>query len=202
MEVNRVSVLRKEVVTNIPMFDDDETGNPQTNWVKLYDLNCVDYCPGVTAKVYNLEHDPNYSNQDNTYYIEFHFTSDYQDVKPPYDIREGDYVGCKQQGQVQLFRIVKTVVTPVFVNCCDYQLICNVTTPREAERVLSCGVLDILEEGDYEYKETIFNVGPEDDDDETTEGNGNQDGGDEDANGGEDGNGGPDGADSGLGEYL
>lgn len=161
MEVNRVSILRKEVVTNIPMFDDDETGNPQTNWVKLYDLDCVDYCPGVTAKVYNLEHDPNYSNNDTTFYIEFHFVSDFQTVKPPYDILEGDYVGCKQQGVVQLYRIVKTISTPIFNNCCDYQLICNVTTPREAERLMSCGVLEALKEEDYENRQTTFDYGTE-----------------------------------------
>lgn len=156
METNRISILRKEVVTNIPMFSDDKSGNPQNNWVKLYDLDCVDYCPGMTAKVYNLEHDPNYSNQNTTFYIEFHFVSDFQTITPPYDIKEGDYVGYKQQDQVNFLRIVRTIVSPVLGNCCDYQLICNVTTPRETERIMSCGALHTLEEEDYGQKETVI----------------------------------------------
>lgn len=149
-QTNRISILRKRVVNNIPMFDDDETGNPQNEWVKLYDLECIDIVPGMTAKVYNLEHDPNYQNNDTTYYTEFHFSGPYQKITPPYDILEGDYVGCRQNGQVNLYRIVKTITTQILVNCCDYQLICNVTTPREQERLMGCGPLDVLTEEDYQ----------------------------------------------------
>lgn len=148
-DINRVTILRKRVVTNIPMFDDPETGNPQNEWVKLYDLDCVDIAPGMTARVYNLEHDENYSNQDTNYYVEFHFTSGFQHIKPPYDIHEGDYVGCRQAGQVCYYRIVRTITTQIFANCCDYQLICNVTNPREAERLMGCGPLKALKRSDY-----------------------------------------------------
>lgn len=154
--VNRITVLRKRVVANIPMFDDEDTGNPQNEWIKLYDFDCVDICPGMTAKVYNLEHDPNYDNQDTTYYTEFHFSGPFQTIEPPYDILEGDYVGCRQNGQVFFYRIVKTITTQVFVGCCDYQLICNTTTPREQERLMGCGVLSVLEKEDYENEQNSF----------------------------------------------
>lgn len=155
-KTNRISILRKHVVNNIPMFNDDETGNPQNEWVKLYDLDCVDIVPGMTAKVYNLEHDPNYQNNDTAYYTEFHFMGAFQTVLPPYDILEGDYVGCRQNGQVNLYRIVKTITTQIFTNCCDYQLICNVTTPREQERLMGCGPLEILQEEDYQNESNTF----------------------------------------------
>lgn len=159
-QINRISILRKRVVANIPMFDDEETGNPQNDWFKLYDLECVDIVPGMTAKVYNLEHDPNYSNQDTTYYTEFHFSGVFQTVQPPYDILEGDYVGCRQNGQINLYRIVKTITTQIFPTCCDYQLICNVTTPREQERLMGCGPLDILQEEDYQNEQNAFTYRP------------------------------------------
>lgn len=149
-KTNCITILRKRVVNNIPMFNDDETGNPQNEWQKLYDLCCIDIVPGMTAKVYNLEHDPNYQNNDTTYYTEFHFSSPFQTITPPYDILEGDYVGCRQNGQVKLYRIVKTITTQIFVGCCDYQLICNVTTPREQEQLMGCGLLEVLQEEDYQ----------------------------------------------------
>lgn len=153
--INRITILRKRVTANIPMFDDEDTGNPQNEWIKLYDIDCVDICPGMTAKVYNLEHDPNYDNQNTTYYTEFHFSGAFQSIAPPYDILEGDYVGCRQNGQVNFYRIVKTITTQVFTNCCDYQLICNVTTPREQERLMGCGPLTVLEEEDYENETNV-----------------------------------------------
>lgn len=154
--VNKISVLRKRVVANIPMFSDQSTGSPQNEWVKLYDFECVDIVPGMTAKVYNLEHDPNYDNQDTTYYTEFHFSGPFQHITPPYDVLEGDYVGCKQNGQVNFYRIVKTITTQIFPDCCDYQLICNVTTPREQERLMGCGPLSILEKEDYENESNSY----------------------------------------------
>lgn len=146
---NTVTVVRKKVVTNVPMFDDDETGNPQNEWVKICDLLCVDVAPTSTAKIYDLEHDENYSNQDDTYYVEFHFDSAFQEHKPPYDIHSGDYVGCYQNGQRQYYRIVKTIQSQLLPTCCVYQLICNVTTPREQEQILGCGLFTKLNEEDY-----------------------------------------------------
>lgn len=188
-KTNRISILRKRVVNNIPMFNDDETGNPQNEWVKLYDLDCIDIVPGMTAKVYNLEHDPNYQNNDTTYYTEFHFSGPFQKITPPYDILEGDYVGCRQNGQVNLYRIVKTITTQIFTNCCDYQLICNVTTPREQERLMGCGPLEVLKEEDYQNETNTYTYGPDrtvpstedsEEDNDADASDGNTDGGSED----------------------
>ena len=150
IEANSVTILRKRVVNNIPMFDDDETGKPQNEWIKLYDLYCVDVAPGMTARVYNLEHDENYSNQNNSFYVEFHFDSVYQSVKPPYDINEGDYVCCYQNGKKNQYRIVRVIPVSLIGDCCVYQLICNVNSPREQEQLLGCGKFSKLVEGDYD----------------------------------------------------
>lgn len=150
-KVNEISVLRKRVVTNIPGFDDDETGRPQNEWFKLYDFTCVDTAPGSTARVYNLEHAPNYDNNATQYYIEFHFESTRQSSLPPYDMNEGDYVAYYQGGEHHFLRIVKVIITQLFVDgCCVVQLICNITNPREVERLQSCGVLSIIPDEELE----------------------------------------------------
>lgn len=150
-KVNEISVLRKRVVTNIPGFDDDETGKPQNEWFRLYDFTCVDTAPGMTARVYNLEHAENYDNNDTQYYVEFHFETVRQAVNAPYDINEGDYVAYYQGGERHFLRIVKPIPVQLFVGgCCVFQLICNVTNPREIERLQSCGVLSIIPDEELE----------------------------------------------------
>lgn len=145
---NEITILRKRTVGNIPMFFDDESGNPQNEWVKLADYTCVEYCPAQTAKVYELEHDPNNQNQDNTYYYEFSFESNRQFQEPPYDIRSGDYIAFWQGTTKFLYRIVKSDITPLFHNCCIVQLVANVTQPKEVNYLLECGVLRHLEDED------------------------------------------------------
>lgn len=154
-KVNEISVLRKRVVTNIPGFDDDETGKPQNTWFKLYDFTCVDTAPGLTARVYNLEHAENYDNNDTQYYIEFHFESTRQSVAPPYDLNEGDYVAFYQGGEHHFLRIVKIITVQLFANggCCVFQLICNITNPRAVERLQGCGVLSIIPDDELEESE-------------------------------------------------
>ena len=131
-KVNEISVLRKRVVTNIPGFDDDETGKPQNTWFKLYDFTCVDTAPGLTARVYNLEHAENYDNNDTQYYIEFH-----------------------QGGEHHFLRIVKIITVQLFATggCCVFQLICNVTNPRAVERLQACGILSIIPDDELEESE-------------------------------------------------
>lgn len=136
------------MVGNIPGFYDDETGNPQNTWVRIADFECVEVAPGVTAKVYDLEHNERNRNQDDTAYVEFNFESIRQELQPPYDIQSGDYVGYWQGTTKYFLRIVKSSITQVFQNCCVVQLVCNVTQPKEAEYLLECGRLRKLEDED------------------------------------------------------
>lgn len=145
---NTISILRKRVVNNIPGFSDDETGNPQDEWFKLYDINCVDFAPANTARVYDLEHAPNYDNNDTLSYMDFYFDSSRQFIKPPYDIQVGDYVAYYQQGEIHYCRIVKIMNTQIFVNCCVYEMTCVITNPREMETLLGCGILSLVPEED------------------------------------------------------
>lgn len=141
---NRVTILRKVVNNNIPMFS-DESIPAQNKWFRVMDLRCVDVDPGQTARMYELENAPNNRSQDTTSYYNFSFDSAHQQVAPPYDIKEGDYVAYKQvSGEIHYWRIVRREVAQMFHNCCVYILTCNVTNPREVERALECGVLTTL----------------------------------------------------------
>ena len=144
---NEITVIRKRTVGNIPMFYDD-TVQDQNEWFRLGDYTCVEYCPAQTAKVYELEHDPNNQNQDNTYYYEFSFESTRQEQLPPYDINSGDYIGFWQGGSKYFYRIVKADITPLFHNCCIVQIVVNITQPKEVNYLLECGVLRRLEDED------------------------------------------------------
>lgn len=148
---NTISIFRKKVMNNIPGFS-DPTAQTQNQWFKLADYQCVEMAPGQTARVYDLEHADNYSNQDNTYYIEFSFESVRQNIKPPYDILEGDYIAFTQGENLYFYRIVKTSVTSLFptIGCCVVQLTVNITQPREAQYLLECGVTTALEETELE----------------------------------------------------
>lgn len=141
---NSISILRKKVVNNIPGFDDDETGNPQNDWVKLYDFTCIDFSPANTARVYELEHDPEYQGNASVYYVDFYFESVRQLIKPPYDIQDGDYIAYKQQGELHYCRIVKTMITQIFPDCCTCEFTCTVTSPREKEKLMTCGLLEAI----------------------------------------------------------
>lgn len=145
---NEITIVRKHVVTNVPGFLDDESGNPQNTWIKVADYYCVETAPAETAKVYELEHDENYSNQDNTYNIEFNFESARQKEMPPYDIQTGDYVCFWQGDQKFAYRIIKATITQIFHNCCVVQLVCNATQPKEVNYLLACGRMRHLEEED------------------------------------------------------
>ena len=141
---NTISILRKRVVNNIPGFDDDETGNPQNDWIKLYDIKCVDFAPANTARVYDFEHAPNYKNNNTTYYTDFYFESTRQPISPPYDIQVGDYVAYYQQGNKYYHRIVRVMDTQIFVACCIHELTCAITNPREVKTLNSCGILSSI----------------------------------------------------------
>lgn len=145
---NEITVVRKRVVGNIPGFYDNETGNPQGEWVKIADYYCVEVAPAETAKVYELQHDERYSNQDNTYNLEFNFESIRQLELPPYDIQTGDYVGFWQGTTKFFYRIVKATITPIFHDCCVVQLVCNATQPKEVNYMLECGRLRKLSDED------------------------------------------------------
>ena len=149
---NQISIIRKQVYNNIPMFDDEKI-EAQNKWVKLYDLRCIDGDPGVTARIYALENDPNYKNQNTTSYYNFSFGSAHQMVKPPYDIKEGDYVAFKQQtgDEISLWKIVKRETVQLFHNCCVYIITCNATTPRELERLMECGVYTNISDEEVEF---------------------------------------------------
>lgn len=144
---NSISIFRKRVNNNIPGFSDVEAQS-QNQWFKIADFECVDMAPGQTARIYNMEHADNYSNQDNTYYIEFSFESVRQEVAPPYDILEGDYVAFTQGEKRYLYRIVKTSITNIFpkTGCCVVQITVNITQPREAQYIMSCGETEALKE--------------------------------------------------------
>lgn len=147
-KTNEITLLRKQTVGNIPGFSDDETGNPQNTWLRLADYVCVEVCPAQTAKVYELEHNIENSNQDTTYNIEFNFESVRQEITPPYDIKPGDYVAFWQGTTKFMYRVVKADITQIFHNCCVVQIVCNVTQPKEAEYLLECGVLQRLRDED------------------------------------------------------
>lgn len=140
---NTITIIRKETVANVPGFSDDEN-TPQNKWVRLADYECVETCPGQTARIYDLEHAENYSNQDNTYYIEFSFESVRQKIAPPYDIHEGDYIGFRQGTSIFYYRIVRVYSASLFANCCVVQLIINVTNPRESQYLIECGEMQAL----------------------------------------------------------
>lgn len=145
--MNNISVFRKVVSNNIPMFDDDETGNPQDKWVKLYDFNCVDVAMNWDRNG-SLEHDPKYSNQQTTRFVDYYFSNAGQAIEPPYDVHEGDYVVYKQNGAIYTQRIVSTSSNQILPQCMSYQLTCDTTSPREAERVLGLGFLMTVEESE------------------------------------------------------
>lgn len=147
-ESNEITVLRKRPVANIPGFYDDETGNPQNEWVHLADYVCVETAPAQTAKIYELEHNERNRQQVDTYNVEFNFESVRQEVQPPYDIKAGDYVGFWQGGTKFFYRIVRVHITQIFHNCCVVQIVCDITHPKEAEYLLECGVLRRLSEDD------------------------------------------------------
>lgn len=144
---NEITVIRKKTVGNIPMFNDD-TAQDQNVWFKLADYTCVEFCPAQTAKIYELEHDPNNQNQSNTYNYEFSFESTRQEVKPPYDINSGDYLAFWQGETKYFYRIVKADITPVFHNCCIVQIMVNITQPKEVNYLMECGVLRKLSDED------------------------------------------------------
>lgn len=144
---NHISIFRKRVITNVPGFDDPNS--PQQNtWVKLADYKCVEFYPGQTARLYALEHAENYQNQDDMEYLEFNFESVRQDLKPPYNILTGDYVGLKQGTSIFWYRIVKVSATQLFSGCCVIQIMVNLTQPREAQYLLECGETQALSEED------------------------------------------------------
>lgn len=150
---NKITILRKVVVNNIPMFADEES-TPQNKWFRVVDLQCVDADPGQTARMYELENAPNNKTQDTSTYYNFSFDSAHQVVNPPYDINEGDYVAFKMSsGDIFFWRIVRREMAQIFHNCCVYILTCNITNPREVERMLECGELQVLTD------EEIENVG-------------------------------------------
>lgn len=142
---------------NIPGFD-DPSAPAQNEWIKLADYTCVEILPGQTAKTYNEEHAENYMNQDNTYKIEMYFESWRQFTKPPFDIKEGDYVAFHQGTSLFFYRIVRTMIVQMFSKCCVVQLMLDVTQPREAQYLLECGILRPIKE-----KEIIGGVVQEDD---------------------------------------
>lgn len=144
---NEITIIRKRTVGNIPMFMDD-TVQDQNEWYRVGDYVCVEYCPAQTAKVYELEHDQNNQNQDNTYYYEFSFESTRQEQLPPYDINSGDYIGFWQGTTKYFYRIVKADITPMFHNCCIVQIVVNITQPKEVNYLLECGVLRRLSDED------------------------------------------------------
>ena len=79
---NCITIMRKIVNNNIPMFADEESTS-QNKWFRVLDLRCVDADPGVTARVYEMENAPNYQNQDTVTYYNFSFDSAHQAIRPP-----------------------------------------------------------------------------------------------------------------------
>lgn len=144
---NQVSIIRKRPKNNIPGFS-DPTAKEQNEWFKIADFSCVEFLPGETAKVYDEEHDENYTNQSDVNSIELYFESWRQKIKPPYDIKRGDYVAFHQDENIYFYRIVKTSITSMFVGCCVVELGLNVTNPREAQYLLECGLMAPLKDED------------------------------------------------------
>lgn len=142
---NQISIFRKKVIANIPGFSNPQA-ETQNEWFKLADYTCVEYYPGQTARVYDLEHAENYSNQDDMSYYEFSFESVRQELQPPYDINTGDYIGFKQGSSIYFYRIVKATSTSLFPGCCVVQIMVNVTQPREAQYLMECGETQVLSE--------------------------------------------------------
>lgn len=149
--VNQITVARKRVVNNAIGFDEND--GPQDEWIKLYDFTCVDVCPGNTAKIYQYELASNDQNNEDTYYVDFSFESIKQKIKPPYDIKTGDYICVKQDGERKLFRIVLRTTTQMFAGCCVIQLSCNNTHPRETESLQGCGVMETVTEAELNNEE-------------------------------------------------
>ena len=144
---NHISIFRKKVNTNIPGFS--EPGSPtQNEWFKIGEYQCVEYYPGQTARVYDLEHAESYSNQDDMSYYEFSFESVRQEQQPPYDINTGDYIGFKQGSSTFFYRIVKATATSLFKGCCVVQIMVNITQPREVQYLIECGETEALTEDD------------------------------------------------------
>lgn len=142
---NHISIFRKKVNANIPGFSDPQAPT-QNEWLKIGDFRCVEYYPGKTARVYDLEHAENYSNQDDISYYEFSFESVRQEQQPPYDINTGDYIGFKQGTSVFFYRIVKATSTSLIAGCCVIQIMVNITQPREAQYLMECGETQSLSE--------------------------------------------------------
>lgn len=147
IQTNSISVLRKKVYNNVPGFDDDFdiTPNIQNDWVKIYDFKCVDFAWANTVQNYDLEHDPNYSNNGNKMGANFYVTSNYQSIVPPYDIHTGDFIVYRQNSTIFIWRIVKINQAPMFKNCAVYELICDMFQPKEKDVPLNIGVLETVE---------------------------------------------------------
>lgn len=132
---------------NVPNFDDEEeiTPNVQNAWVKLYDFTCVDFAWANTVQNYDLEHDANYSNNGNKMGANFYVDSTSQNIRPPYDIHDGDYIAYRQGLTLFLWRIVKINQADIFPNCPVYELITDMFQPKEKDVPLEAGVLEIVE---------------------------------------------------------
>lgn len=155
---NAISIFRKRVKSNIPGFDNPDAQS-QNEWVRLADYNCIKFCPGQTARVYDAEHAENYSNQDDMSYYEFYFESARQSTRPPYDIKKGDYIVFKQGTSIFFYRIVKAQATQTFPGCCVITIIINITQPREAQYLLECGELQTV--GEDEINGGLIRLGDE-----------------------------------------
>lgn len=154
---NVISLFRKRVQANIPGFSNPDAQS-QNEWVKLADYQCVRFCPGQTARVYDAEHAENYSNQDDMSYYEFYFDSWRQAQKPPYDIKKGDYLVFKQGTSVFFYRVVKAQSTMAYRNCCVITIIINITQPREAQYLLECGELQGMSEEEINGGVVGYNI--------------------------------------------
>ena len=56
-----------------------------------------------------------------------------------------------QSGERHYLRIVKIIPVQLFIGgCCVFQLICNVTNPREIERLQGCGILSVIPDEELE----------------------------------------------------
>lgn len=137
--IDKISILRKEVINNVPSFDDPNELMPQSNrWYKTYDIDCVDYAYSTTVRDYDLEHDQNYTNQANRQNAAFYFEA----TRPmSYDIQCGDYVAFYQGNTLFMWRIVKINQAKVIGDCSSFELVCNMTQPKEANINLETGPL-------------------------------------------------------------
>lgn len=161
---NKITILRKNVINNIPMFADEDSVN-QNTWTRIVDIRCMDLDPGITARVYELENAPYYKNQVTSTYYNFSFDSAHQQVRPPYDINEGDYVAYNQGEVMHIWRIVKRETAQLFHNCCVYILTCNITNPKEFERTMGCGVTMVLTDEDIDRINKVISTPDEENQD-------------------------------------